>query len=161
MHESSQTEGQATPPPAREAPARSFGQLWRQGERPDVQHFLAQAGSLTPTQVAAVLLVDQSQRWRSGERLEAERYLPLYPAFRADPEYAVELIYGEYLLREQLGEAPTRAEYLERFPEYAPRLRQQLEFHQALESVPSPGAKPTMLVREGIVQTRTLDALAP
>ncbi len=69
------------------------------------------------------------------------------------------MIYGEYLLREQLGEAPTRAEYLERFPEYAPRLRQQLEFHQALEAIPSLRAKPTMLVREGIVQA--LDALAP
>ncbi len=81
MHESSQGEGQATPPPAREDPARSFGQLWRQGERPDVQHFLAQAGTLPPAEVAAVLLVDQSQRWRIGERLQAERYLPLYPAF--------------------------------------------------------------------------------
>jgi WD40 repeat protein len=161
MHESSQGEGQATHPPAREDPARSLGQLWRQGERPDVQHFLARAGSLTPAQVAAVLLVDQSQRWRSGERLEAERYLPLYPALQADPEYAVELIYGEYLLREQLGEGPTRAEYLERFPEYAPRLCEQLEFHQALESTPSPGAKPTMRVREGTVQALTLDALGP
>jgi len=55
--------------------------LWRQGERPDVQHFLAQAGTLPPAEVAAVLLVDQSQRWRIGERLQAERYLPLYPAF--------------------------------------------------------------------------------
>jgi hypothetical protein len=37
---------------------RRLWQRWRQGEWPEVDEFLAQAGSLPPDQVAAVLLVD-------------------------------------------------------------------------------------------------------
>src|SRR6266852_3347836 len=97
-------------------PVQQLWLLWRQGQRADVQQYLHRAGPLTPPQVAAVLLVDQRERWLIGERLPAESYLPLYPALQADLEYGVELIYGEYLLREEQGEAPTLAEYLERFP---------------------------------------------
>src|SRR2546427_74414 len=43
--------------------------------------------------------------------------------------------------------------------EHAARLQQQLEFHQALESIPLLRPKPTMLAREGIIPA--LDAVAP
>ena len=95
MHEQSQRESQAAHPPAREVPARSFGQLWRQGERPDVQHFLAQAGTLTPAEVAAVLLVDQSQRWQQGTPIRAEAYLEKYAFLRDDSERVVDLIFAQ------------------------------------------------------------------
>src|SRR5262249_9618763 len=62
-----------------------------------------------------------------------ELYLAPYPALQADTERAVELICGEYLLREERGEAPALTEYQQRFPPYADRLRQQIEFHQALK----------------------------
>jgi hypothetical protein len=42
-------------------------QLWRQGQQPDVQQFLAGARPLSAGQVAAVLAVDQRERWQSGE----------------------------------------------------------------------------------------------
>jgi tetratricopeptide (TPR) repeat protein len=111
---------------------RRLSLLWRRGQRPDVRQFLAAAGDLSAGHLAAVLAVDQRQRWRAGERPPAEEYLQQYPALRADVERALELVYGEFLHREDLGEAPTLEEYLKRFPQYAARLRQQVELHRAL-----------------------------
>src|SRR5438132_10852904 len=160
MPELSAEETSAAGPPAPRAdPVQQLWLLWRQGQRVDVQRYLNQAGPLTPPQVAAVLLVDQRERWLIGERLPAESYLPLYPALQADLEYAIELIYGEFLLREELGEGPTLAEYLERFPQYAPRLRQQLELHQALDDAPVLRATLTMPAQDEIRPASSKDTL--
>src|SRR5262249_25204181 len=123
-------------------PAERLSDLWRQGQRPDVHEFLAGVGSPTPTQMLAALRLDQQERWRAGERIAAEAYLQPYPALQGDPELAVELICGEYLLREELGETPPLAEYQQRFPHHADRLRQQIEFHEALKPATFPG-RPT------------------
>src|SRR5262245_28555929 len=114
------------------APAQRLWQLWRQGKRPDVEAFLASAGDLTPPDRAAALLVDQRERWQVGERWPAEAYLEMYPHMRDDFEYALELIYGEYLLCEKQGENPDLEAYARRFPDYALRLRMQVHLHQAL-----------------------------
>ena len=106
--------------------------LWQQGHRPELKAFLDQAGDLTPGQLAAVLRVDQHYRWLGGERVLAEAYLQRCPAVRADGEGALELIYAEFVCREARGEAPSLEEYLGRFPEYAPRLEQQIALHHEL-----------------------------
>ena len=67
--------------------------------------------------------------WRA---VPAEHYLQRYPALGGDPEAAVALAYGEFLAREEAGEAPATEEYLQRFPALAARLRVQLELHSAL-----------------------------
>src|SRR5262245_26299896 len=121
--------GRAT---TRKDPAEQLRRLWRQGQRPDIRQFLAGAGSLSLAQVVAVLRADQEARWQAGERVPAEAYLAMHPALPGDLEQALELVYGEFLLREGLGQAPTLDEYLRRFPQYAPRLQQQIELHQAL-----------------------------
>src|SRR5688500_10811275 len=87
-------------------PDRQLWRLWRQGQRPDVRRFLSEAGPLTPEQLAAVLAVDQRERWLGGERVGAEDYLRDHPALAADVERALELVYGEFLLREELDETP-------------------------------------------------------
>src|SRR6266540_764529 len=81
---------------------------------------------------AAVLCIEQRQCWRAGERVPAEDYLRRYPALGADPEQAVDLVYGEFLLRERLGERPDPEEYLRRFPAYADLLREQINLHRAM-----------------------------
>ena len=86
----------------------SCGCCWRRGPRPDVRRLLDRAGDLAPAQVAAALRVDQRERWRIGDRVPAADYLRDCPALRGDPEAALEMIYGELLLREELGEAPHR-----------------------------------------------------
>src|SRR5262245_2754279 len=76
--------------------------------------------------------VDQCERWRRGERALAEAYLEQFPDLRADEHAAVDLIYGELLLREELGERPDASEYLRRFPQYATELQRQLALHQIM-----------------------------
>jgi hypothetical protein len=110
--------------------------LWRGGERPDVWDFLARTGPLPLDEVVAVLAVDQQQRWQQGERPLAEGYLEKRPDLRAEAESALELIYGEFLLRERLGESPQPEEYLCRFPAFAARLKEQFECRQALGTLP-------------------------
>src|SRR2546426_148990 len=89
-------------PNVSQEPDRRLWLLWHQGQRPDVQQFLAGFGDLSLAQLVAVLAVDQRQRWQRGERVPAERYLQLHPSLQADAEIALEVIYGEFLVREQL-----------------------------------------------------------
>jgi serine/threonine protein kinase len=98
--------------------ARDLWQLWRQGGRPDVGEFLRKAGNLAAEQVVAILRVDQSERWRTGERVPVEEYLDRFPAV-ATGDHALDLMFGECLAREELGESPSLAEYVGRFPQYA------------------------------------------
>jgi WD40 repeat protein len=112
--------------------ARQLWTLWRRGQPPKVAEFLALAGSLTPVQTAAVLLVDQRERWQTGDRVSAETYLLEFPVVAADFEAAVEVVYGEFLLREEQHEELTPEDYLRRFPQFAKRLRMQIELHRAM-----------------------------
>jgi hypothetical protein len=77
----------------------------------------------TPTQRADEIAADQYARWQRGERVLAEEYLRLEPRVAANVDAACDVVYGEFLLREDLGEAPELAEYLDRFPELADGLR--------------------------------------
>jgi tetratricopeptide (TPR) repeat protein len=113
-------------------PSQDLWLRWRRGERPAVGAFLASLGVLSPTRLAAVLRVDQRERWAVGERVPASDYLRDFPSLRDDPEAAIEVVYGEFLLREAMGEAPELDEYLRDHPEYAGRLAIQVELHRAL-----------------------------
>jgi WD40 repeat protein len=125
-------------PPAGAAPslgealARQAESLWRRGQRPDPDRLLAAAGVAAPSAVAAVLAVDQWQRWHSGERVAAEDYLARHPGVAAEAACALLVVYGEFLVREELGEAPAPDDYLARFPLYADALRAQFGFHAAV-----------------------------
>jgi serine/threonine-protein kinase len=129
----------STPAPTLDAqtlsadPAERLGQLWLQGHQPDLDEFLGMAGSLSPAQLAAAVRVDQAHRWRNGERILAEAYLRRFPQFSADLDSAIDLIYGEFILRERNGEQPDLGEYLERFPEHASVLEMQIELHRAIQ----------------------------
>ena len=87
-------------------PARCLWSLWRQGQQPSVEDFLAEADIRDPDRIVAVLRVDQWERCRLGQWVPAEAYLDAFPAVRDEAEHAVELILAEYLLREELGEQP-------------------------------------------------------
>ena len=106
---------------------------WQRGEPIDLGAFFAGPGVLSASQLAAVLRVDQRGRWAIGERVAAADYFRYFPALTDDPELAVELIYGEFLLREELGEAPALEEYQRAYPDHASRLAIQVELHRALE----------------------------
>jgi hypothetical protein len=116
------------------SPSWELARLWQQGERPDVRSFLNASGSVEMAEVVAAIRVDQHHRWRCGERVCAEDYFASYPALATNVESAVELIYSEFLLREELGESPTCGEYGARFPAYAERLKIQLDLRRAIDS---------------------------
>ncbi len=116
------------------AAADRFRSLYRQGHQPDVDSFLAQEPELPLSDLAAVLRIDQQERLARGEFITAETYLARYPRFQRHRETAVDLIYGEFLLREDYDEQPDPAEYLRRFPEHADVLGPQIELHLAMRA---------------------------
>jgi tetratricopeptide (TPR) repeat protein len=129
--------------------ARRLWSLWRQGHQPEVDEFLKQTAVVDPDQVLAVVRVDQAERFRLGQSVLVETYLNTFAPLRENREQAVDLIFAEYLLREEAGEHPAPGEYLRRFPQYANELKLQLELHQAIETQHQPpedwpaGTEPT------------------
>ncbi len=115
-------------------PSRDLWDLWRRGEQPRVEDFLAQAGVRNLEQVVMALRVDQAERARLGQWVPAEDYLDAFPAIKEDAGWAVNLIFAEYLLREERGEQPPLEEFLRRFPSHAGELTLQIELHRALEA---------------------------
>jgi serine/threonine-protein kinase len=126
--------------PHRPSPARELERLWEQGQQPDPFAFLEAAGPCPPTTAAAVLAVDQWQRWHAGQRVPAEEYLRRCPGLIGDADAALEVIYGEFLVRRALGEAVGAAEYLTRFPQYAAGLREQFALFAAMDTGNTSGA---------------------
>ena len=97
--------------------------------RPDVPQLLAEGKR--ECEVLDLLCADQVERWRAGQRVPAEAYLDMHPA-GWDDAAAFELVYSEFVLREDLGESPSPDEYLRRFPRLAERLHRQLEVHRVV-----------------------------
>src|SRR5258707_15404988 len=87
-----------------QTPDQQFWHLWRQGRRPDLRTFLTGQGVHAPAQVAGVVAIDQYERWLAGERIAAEDYLALLPPGPEADQAGCDIVYGEYLLPEQLGE---------------------------------------------------------
>ena len=98
----------------------------------DPRERLARGDQISEDELVELLCSDQVNRWRAGERIPAEAYLALHPTLTGGDEGAFELVYGEYLVRELMGEPPKLDEFLWRFPRFAERLQRQLNLHQAL-----------------------------
>jgi serine/threonine protein kinase/Tfp pilus assembly protein PilF len=99
--------------------------------RPELRDYLPSDPLLRPSALLALLRVDMAQRWQAQERAAVEWYRDRYPEL--DGEALVSLIYEEYCLREEAGEAPEAAEYDERFPAVAASFRAVLEIHNLVQ----------------------------
>jgi len=73
-------------------------------------------------------------RWQQGERVPRRSVLQMHRAGRRPGRGLFDLVYGEYLLREELGELPTIDDFVKRFPQYALQLQRQAKVHDAIES---------------------------
>src|SRR5438093_10966366 len=70
------------------------------------------------------LLAEQRRRWQEGERVSLDELLAHHAVLGAQqPEEAADLIYQEFILRQELGEFPELEEYVQRFPGHAAALR--------------------------------------
>lgn len=86
---------------------------------------------------------DLVRRLRNGESAAAEQYFTTFPALADDPDAAVELIYSEFALLDELGRAPDEATFLTRFPRWQAKLRRQFDIHRLLNGATEDEAQPT------------------
>src|SRR5262249_37542469 len=69
---------------------------------------------------------------RAGEDMRTEDLLAADPGLAADAGAAVELIYTEFMVREELGQAPAAADWLARFPAWRADLEEVFQVHEML-----------------------------
>src|SRR5262245_4160887 len=72
------------------------------------------------------------QRLRAGEEQAAEDLLCRFPDLAADTERALELIYTEVVVREELGRPLSASQWQGRFPQWSERLQRLLALHSGL-----------------------------
>jgi eukaryotic-like serine/threonine-protein kinase len=98
--------------------------------------------SEVPTQQLRQACAELEQRLRAGEDCRAEEFLATLPALASDADAVLELLYTEFVVREQLGQEPSVAAWYARFPQWQPDLQQLLQVHQFMcrRSVGSVGA---------------------
>jgi WD40 repeat protein/serine/threonine protein kinase len=70
------------------------------------------------------------RRLRAGDACRSEEMLATFPEVAGHSESALELIYTEFVVRQELGQAPSLLELCNRFPEWQEDLRQLLQVHQ-------------------------------
>jgi WD40 repeat protein/tRNA A-37 threonylcarbamoyl transferase component Bud32 len=120
-------------------PTTSVADSGAQGHHPpDLRERLAVGEPIDDAELVEMLCADQVDRWRAGHRIPAEAYLALHPTLHGGGEAAFELIYGEFLIRESMGESPRIEEFCWRFPAFADRFRRQLGLHAALAEPAGP-----------------------
>ena len=122
-----------------ETPSAQFSAMWRHAERPDLKTFLAAAGKISAEQLSQTLCVDQRARWMRSERPDTEYYMNVYRSSQPSSEYAVDILYNEFLVRREIVEAPTVDEYRDRFPELVEQLQVQVNLRDALGTAISAG----------------------
>jgi tetratricopeptide (TPR) repeat protein len=69
-------------------------------------------------------------RLRADQPGRAADFLAAAPALAAEPNAALELIYTEFVVREQLGQKPRFEEWCARFPQWQEDLRQLFQVHR-------------------------------
>jgi len=74
------------------------------------------------------------RRLRSGQNSRAEEFLAADAALRADPDAELELIYTEFVVREELGQQPRPEEWLARFPHLRDELAQVFAMDRLVSS---------------------------
>ncbi len=109
-----------------------FEQAWRREEFTLVGDMLRRAGELSAEDQLALFRLDQRERWFRGHQVIVEAYLALQTGLADDEELLLDFLYGEVLLREDNGQQPQAAEYLQRFPQLAGPLKRQFQLHGGL-----------------------------
>jgi serine/threonine protein kinase/tetratricopeptide (TPR) repeat protein len=114
---------------------------WRSssGPRPDPAAYLPDDPLQRRDALLALLRADLLQRWRTRDPCRIEWYRDRYPDL--DSESLVALLYEEYSLREEAGEAPDPTEYRARFPDVADSFQEVLEIHGLFGRARAPASR--------------------
>jgi serine/threonine protein kinase len=117
-----------------------FDRAWLSGSPPRIEDYLARAravGLPTPEFLEELVKIDLEYRWRDLTRIAADRswgkdrprledYVARYPELGAADRLSVPLIAEEYWVRQRYGDRPGHSEYLSRFRQHEPQLREAL-----------------------------------
>src|SRR4051794_1342926 len=82
--------------------------------------------SVAPEQLAQRACVELDRRMRAGEPARAEEYLSSVPGLSTHISFALDLVYAEFVAREELGQRPNPEEWFSRFPQLRQDLQQLL-----------------------------------
>src|SRR5262249_37422352 len=111
-----------------------FDQAWRAGSPPAIGEFLPSTSAMTSAArrelLEELVKIDLEYRWRSQSRTGKpwllEGYVQKHPELGPLNQLSVELISGEYWVRQHWGDRPAHEEYARRFPQQASKLRDLL-----------------------------------
>ena len=87
----------------------------------------------TTIQLLIRIRVFQHRCWKQGNPISIDALLQTHPELVQSDDSLLELIYGEFCVRESLGDQPTCEQYCQQFPHLAERLERLLEVHRALD----------------------------
>lgn len=76
------------------------------------------------------ILETQRRSWLDGNAPPLESIFRENPGLRNDSSQALDLIYAEVLLREELGQVPTAEDYTIRFPDLTDQIKRQFQVHR-------------------------------
>lgn len=77
----------------------------------------------SPERIVDALQAHQVEAWRAGAGIPAEEYLALGPARELPDEQRLDVVFGEFVLRRERGDAPDLEELVRRFPRHESKLR--------------------------------------
>jgi hypothetical protein len=81
---------------------------------------------------------DLASRLRAGEDCRAETYLDAFPSLASNANLALELIFTEFQVRQELGQKPDPADWLARFPQWREPFQRRLYlYHVTCDSLPA------------------------
>jgi WD40 repeat protein/serine/threonine protein kinase/Flp pilus assembly protein TadD len=125
------------------------------GQRPRIDDYLREVPEAERSELLRellrlerdYLLGDQRRRWQQGERVLVQAYLEEVPSLRDYPELVFELVCGEVLLREDVGEKPRPADYLTLVPRHQTQLRRFFAARQLLPPETLQGMRDQLTLR--------------
>jgi formylglycine-generating enzyme required for sulfatase activity/serine/threonine protein kinase len=103
--------------------------------------------TLSSSEFVEVLRGDLKSRWRHGKPVPVDDYVARLAGDPPDPEAVLDLVYTEYLVREELGQPVAGDDYCRRFPAIAEALRDQLSLHAAM-NLPGATLEPNSSLEE-------------
>ena len=84
------------------------------------------------THLAALIKSDLRCRFARGQTAAVAQYLDRFPDLHQAHSRIISLIYEEYCLRQEKGEAPDAEAFCDRYPDWKDSLLSQLQYHRLL-----------------------------
>jgi formylglycine-generating enzyme required for sulfatase activity len=132
-----------------------FEAAWSKGQRHDPVAFLPEDQALRAFVLPELLCVDLARRLKAGESARVESYLERFPELVDQPDVVLALLQVEFDQRQGRPLPPTLAEFCQRFPALAGRMRERFTDRPAVPGVPP------LSIETGPEQPAAADDLPP